>query len=87
MGNSGSIKATPLDIEPFWEKPSTDPTLKWGKWQIQFKLLFPFPREENIALHTLLGPPPEQAQLPIYEDTIQGPSKQSERETSPELTV
>ena len=85
MANSSSHKGTPLDIEPFWEKPSTDPTLKRGNWKIQFKLIFP--RKENIALHTLLGPQPEQAQLPIYEDTIQGPSKQSERETSPELTV
>ena len=74
-------KRTPLGIEPFWEKPSADPPLKWEKGQMQAKLaLFAM---KNIALDILLEPKPENLQLPlepIYGNTITGSSAQSERD-------
>ena len=81
MAQSATQKRTPLGIEPFWDKPSADPPLKWEKWQMQAKLAFL--AKENITLDTLLEPKPETVQLPlepIYEDTITGSSAQSERE-------
>ena len=81
MAQPATQKRTPLGIEPFWEKPSADPPLKWEKWQMQAKLALP--AKENIALDTLLEPKIETVQLPpepIYENTITGSSAQSEKE-------
>ena len=81
MAQSATKKRTPLGIEPFWEKPSADPPMKWEKWQMQAKLAFL--AKENNALDTLLEPKPEIVQLPlepIYENTITESSAQSERE-------
>ena len=74
-------KRTPLGIEPFWEKPSADPPLKWEKCQMQAKLALL--AKKNIALDILLEPKPESVQLPLepnYKNTITGSSAQSERE-------
>ena len=81
MAQSATQKRTPLGIEPFWEKPSADPPLKWEKWQMQANLALL--AKENIALDILLEPKPESVQLPlepIYENTITGSSAQSEQE-------
>ena len=81
MTQSATQKRTPLGIEPFWEKPSADPPLKWEKWQMQAKLALL--AKENIAFDILLEPKPEAVKLPlepIYENTITGSSAQSERE-------
>ena len=81
MAQPATQKRIPHGIEPFWEKPSADPPLKWEKWQMQAKLaLF---AKENIVLDILLAPKPKKVQLPlepIYENTITGSSAQSERE-------
>ena len=81
MVQSATQKQTPLGIEPFWEKPSAYPPLKWEKWQMQAKLALL--KKENITLDILLEPKPENVQLPlepIYESTITDSSAQSERE-------
>ena len=81
MPQPATQKRTPLGIEPFWEKPSVDPPLKWEKWQMQAKLSLL--AKEIINLDTLLEPKPETVQLPlesIYENTITGSSAESERE-------
>ena len=81
MAQPAAQKRTPLGIEPFWDKPSVDPPLKWEKWQMQAKLALL--ANENITIDTLLEPKPETVQLPlepIYEVTITGSSAQSERE-------
>ena len=81
MAQPATQKRTPLGIEPFWDKPSADPPLKWEKWQMQAKLALL--AKENITLDTLLEPKPETVHLPlepIYKDTITGSSAQSERE-------
>ena len=80
MAQTETQKRTPLVIEPFWEKHSADPPLRWEKWQKQAKLSL---LAKNIALDTLLAPKPENVQLPlepIYENTIFGSSAHSERE-------
>ena len=67
-----------LASNPFGEKPSADPHLKWEKWQMQAKLALL--AKENIALVTLLDPKPENVLLhlePINESTITGSSAQS----------
>ena len=56
MAHQATQKRTPLGIEPFWEKPSADPPLKWEKWQMQAKLALL--AKEDIALDTLLEPKP-----------------------------
>ena len=81
MAQSATQKRTPLGIEPFWEKPSTDPPLKWEKWWMQAELALL--AKENITLDILLEPNSENVQLPsepIYENTLTGSSAQSERE-------
>ena len=81
MAQSATQKRTPLGIEPFWEKPSSDPPLKWEKLWMQAKLALL--AKENITLNILLEPKPENVHLslePIYENTITVSSAQSERE-------
>ena len=76
-----ATKRTSLGIDPFWDKPTPDPPLRWEKWRVQYKLALL--AKENIILDTLLGPKPEMVELPlepIYEETIVGASAQSERE-------
>ena len=76
-----AIKRTPLGIDPFWDKPTPDPPLRWEKWRVEYKLALL--AQENTILDTLLGPKPEIVELslePIYEETIVGASAQSERE-------
>ena len=76
-----ATKRTPLGIDPFWDKPTPDPPLRWQKWRVQYELALL--AKENIILDTLLGPKPEMVELPlepIYEETIVGASAQSERE-------
>ena len=66
---------------PFLGQTYTDPPLRWAKWRVQYKLALL--AKEKIILDTLLGPKPEMVELPlepIYEETIIGPSAQSERE-------
>ena len=75
MAQSATQKRTPPGIEPFWEKTSADPPLKWEKWQMQAELALL--AKENIALDILLEPKPENVQLRlelIYESTIRGSS-------------
>ena len=71
MAQPAAQKWTPLGIEPFWDKTSVDPPLKWEKWQMQAKLALL--ANENITIDNLLEPKPEAVQLPlepIYEVTI-----------------
>ena len=74
-------KNTPVKIDAFWDKPTTDPSLRWKKRRVQYKLALL--AKENITLDTLLGPKPEMVDLPlepVYEETKVVSSAQSERE-------
>ena len=78
-----ATKRTLVGIDRFWDKPTPDPTLRWEKWRVQYKLALL--AKENIILDTLLGPKPEMMELPlepIYEETIVSASAQSERESN-----
>ena len=56
-------RKTPLSIEPFSDRPTSDPPIRWEKWRIQVKLAF-FARE-NITLDTLLKRKPTHVRIPV----------------------
>ena len=58
-----ATKRTPHGIDPFWDKPTPDPPLRWEKWRVRYKLALL--AKENIILDTLLGPKPEMVELPL----------------------
>ena len=55
-------RKTPLSIEPFWERPTSDPPIRWEKWRIRVKLAIL--NRENIIMDTLLQPKPTMVRLP-----------------------
>ena len=72
---------TPLSIEPFWERPTSDPLIRWENWRIQVKLAIP--ARENITLDTLLQPKPTMVQLPAepnYKMAIEDATEETERD-------
>ena len=72
---------TPLSIEPFWGPATSDPPIRWEKWQIQVKLAIL--ARENITLDTLFQPKPTHVRLPAepqYEMTIEDATEQTERD-------
>ena len=74
-------RKTPLSIEPFWQRPTSDPTIRWEKWRIQVKL--PILARENITPDKLLQPKPTHVRLPvapIYEMAIEDASEDTERD-------
>ena len=74
-------RKAPLSIEPFWERPTSDPPIRWEKWRIQVKLAI-FVRE-NITLDTLLQPKPTIVRLPAkpkYEMAIEDATEETERD-------
>ena len=74
-------RKTPLSIEPFWEKETTDPPIRWEKCRIQVKLAIL--AGENISLDTLLEPKPTQVRLPLepkFEATIEDATEQAQRD-------
>ena len=76
----GSQK-TPWSIEPFWERPTSDPPIRWEKWRIQVKLAIL--AQENITLETLLQPKPTMVRLPTepkYEMPIEDATDETERD-------
>ena len=74
-------RKTPLSIEPFWERPTSDPPIRWEKWRIQLKLAIL--ARENITIDTLLQPKPSTVRLPMepkYEMPIDDTTEEAERE-------
>ena len=74
-------RKTPLSIEPFWERPTSDPPIRWEKWRIQVKLAIL--ARENITLDTLLQPKPTTVRLPAepkYETSIEDSTIETERD-------
>ena len=69
---------SPLGIQPFWEKATLEPPLRWEHWRTQLKLAI-LAREVDL----LLADPPENVTLPLepaYEDAVENPTAQSERD-------
>ena len=74
-------RKTPLSIEPFWERPTSDPPIRREKWRIQVKLAIL--ARENITLDTLLQPKQTTVRLPAepkYEMPIEDATHETERD-------
>ena len=72
---------TPLSIELFWERATSDPRTRWEKWRIQVKLAIL--GGENITLVMLRQPKPTHVRLPVelkYETAIEDETEQTERD-------
>ena len=72
---------SPLGIQPFWEKATLEPPLRWEYWRTQLKLAIL--AREGIEVDLLLADPPENVILPpepAYEDAVEMPTAQSERD-------
>ena len=54
---------TPLSIEPFWERPISDPSIRWERWRIHVELAIL--ARENKTLDMLLQPKPTNFRLPV----------------------
>ena len=72
MAQSATKDRALLGIEPFWEKPTLEPPLRWDRWQIMLKLAIMV--KEGISIDILLADPPDMVILPpepIYEDNVE----------------
>ena len=72
---------SPLGIQPFWEKATLEPPIRWEFWRIQLKLAIL--AREGIEVDIILVDPPEHVLLPpepAYEDAVDNPTAQSERD-------
>ena len=72
---------SPLGIQPFWEKATLEPQLRWEYWRAQLKLTIR--AREGIVVDILLADPPEHVILPprpVYEDAVENPTAQPERD-------
>ena len=82
--SAGELRKTPLSIELFWERATSDPPIRWKKWRIQVKLaILAILARENITLDTLLQPKPTHVRLPAelkHEMTIKDATEQTERD-------
>ena len=72
---------SPLGIQPFWEKATLEPPLRWEYCRTQLKLAIL--AREGIVVDILLADPPEHVILPPeppYEDAVEKPTALSERD-------
>ena len=70
-----------LGIQPFWEKATLENPLRRENWRTQLKL--ETLAREGIVVDLLLADPPEHVILlpgPAYEDAVDNPTAQSERD-------
>ena len=81
MAQSTEKGRTILGLEPFWERPSSNPPIPWEKWRSQLKMALA--AKTNIELDELLGEkpttviyPPE----PVEEQPVNNPTQTMERE-------
>ena len=74
-------RKTPLSIEPFWERPTPDPPIRWERWRIQVR--HAILARENVTLDTLLQPKPTHVRPPVepkYEMAIEDATEDTERD-------
>ena len=70
---------SPFGIQPFWEKATLEPPLRWEYWRKQIKVTIL--ARKGIVVDLLLADPPEHVILPpepAYEDAVESPTAQSE---------
>ena len=81
MAQSAVNERALLEIEPFWEKPTPEPPLRWDRWKIMLKLSIL--AKEGISINTLREDPPDKVTFPpepIYENNVDNSTSQSERD-------
>ena len=81
MAQSATKERALLGIEPFWEKPTLEPPLRWDRSQIMLKLAIM--AKEGISIDILLGDQTDKVTLPpepIYEIDVENSTVQSERD-------
>ena len=81
MAQSAVKERALLGLEPFWERPTLEPPLRWERWQIMLKLVIL--AKEGISIDTLQEEPPNKVTLPpepIYEANVENTTAQSERD-------
>ena len=74
---------SPLGMQPFWEKVTLETPLRWEYWRTQLKLEDAILDRVGIEVDLLLADPPVNVILPpepAYEDTVDNPTAQSERD-------
>ena len=74
-------RKSPLFIEPFWERSTTEPPIRCAKWRIQLKLALLAPG--NVILDTLLTTWPRKWNHPpgtANEEPIENSIESSDRE-------
>ena len=74
-------RKTPLSIEPFWKRPTSDPPIRWEKWRIQLKLAIL--ARENMKVDALLQTKATTVRLPVkpkYKLAIKDSTKDTERD-------
>ena len=72
MAQPPGFLKNPLNINPFWERASAEPPLKWTKWAAILELaLF---AKDGIEIRTILRtrPPLVEPSEPVYEVEITG---------------
>ena len=80
MAQSAVKEQALFGIEPFSEKPTLEPPLRWDRWQIMLKLAIL--AKEGISIDTLREDPPDKVTFPpepIYENIVQNSMTESER--------
>ena len=81
MAQSAVKERVVLGIEPFREKPTLEPPLRWERWQIMLKLAIL--AKESISIGTLREDPPDKFAFPtepIFEENVEKSTTQSERD-------
>ena len=81
MAQSATKERVLRGIEPFWEKPTLEPPLRWDRWQIMLKVAIM--AKEGISIDTLLEYPQDKVILlpeSIYEVNVENSTSQSERD-------
>ena len=82
MAQSAVKERALLGIEPFWERPTLEPPLRWERLQIMLKLASL--AKEGISIDTLRKNPPDKVTIPpepIYEANVEKITAQSERDS------
>ena len=80
MAQSAPKERAPRGIDPFWERPKPEPSLRWDRWRILLKLAYL--AIKSISIDILQDEPTDNVTFPlelIYEDDVDNSTAQSER--------
>ena len=80
MAQSAAKEQALLGIEPFWERPTLEPPLRWERWRIILKLAIL--AKEGILIDILREAPPDKVTFPlepIYEEDMNKSTAKRER--------